>query len=287
MNRLRILLATIWLCLAVTGHALPLWELEGTHNRIVILGSVHFLRAEDAPLPEAIARVYADADVIVFEVDLGRLDPLEIQSVLARLALDAEGRDLEDILGHQDYRTAAQLAAGVDIDLNTLRPYEPWYAALQITQLRLLQLGFDGSFGVETQMTLKAVADGKPIVGLESLEEQFGALDSLPATAQRVFLMQTLEDAGTISEELDTIVAAWKAGDMATLEQTLMAGLEDQQALRESVLVQRNRNWTRQIIEFTKQSRDYLIIVGALHLVGEDSVIRMLEEAGISSRRIH
>lgn len=287
MNRLRILLATIWLCLAVTGHALPLWELEGTHNRIVILGSVHFLRAEDAPLPEAIARVYADADVIVFEVDLGRLDPLEIQNVLARLALDAEGRDLEDILGHQDYRTAAQLAAGVDIDLNTLRPYEPWYAALQITQLRLLQLGFDGSFGVETQMTLKAVADGKPIVGLESLEEQFGALDSLPATAQRVFLMQTLEDAGTISEELDTIVAAWKAGDMATLEQTLMAGLEDQQALRESVLVQRNRNWTRQIIEFTKQSRDYLIIVGALHLVGEDSVIRMLEEAGISSRRIH
>lgn len=287
MNRLRILLATIWLCLAVTGHALPLWELEGTHNRIVILGSVHFLRAEDAPLPEAIARVYADADVIVFEVDLGRLDPLEIQSVLARLALDADGRDLEDILGHQDYRTAAQLAAGVDIDLNTLRPYEPWYAALQITQLRLLQLGFDGSFGVETQMTLKAVADGKPIVGLESLEEQFGALDSLPATAQRVFLMQTLEDAGTISEELDTIVEAWKAGDMATLEQTLMAGLEDQQALRESVLVQRNRNWTRQIIGFTKQSRDYLIIVGALHLVGEDSVIRMLEEAGISSRRIH
>lgn len=287
MNRLRILLATIWLCLAVTGHALPLWELEGTHNRIVILGSVHFLRAEDAPLPEAIARVYADADVIVFEVDLGRLDPLEIQSVLARLALDADGRDLEDILGHQDYRTAAQLAAGVDIDLNTLRPYEPWYAALQITQLRLLQLGFDGSFGVETQMTLKAVADGKPIVGLESLEEQFGALDSLPATAQRVFLMQTLEDAGTISEELDTIVAAWKAGDMATLEQTLMAGLEDQQALRESILVQRNRNWTRQIIGFTKQSRDYLIIVGTLHLVGEDSVIRMLEEAGISSRRIH
>lgn len=287
MNRLRILLATIWLCLAVTGHALPLWELEGTHNRIIILGSVHFLRAEDAPLPEAITRVYADADVIVFEVDLSRLDPTEIQGVLARLALDADGRDLEDILGHQDYRTAARLAAGVDIDLNTLRPYEPWYAALQITQLRLLQLGFDGSFGVETQMTLKAVADGKPIVGLESLEDQFGALDSLPATAQRVFLMQTLEDARTISDELDTIVTAWKAGDMATLEQTLMAGLEDQQALHESILVQRNRNWTRQIIGFTKQSRDYLIIVGTLHLVGEDSVIRMLEEAGISSRRIH
>jgi len=286
MNRLRVLLATLSLCVTVTGHALPLWELEGTNNRIVVLGSVHFLRAEDSPLPEAIGNVYEDADVIVFELDLSRLDPLEAQGVLARLALDARGRDLEDILGHQKFRTATRLAADVDIDLNTLRPYEPWYAALQITQIRLLQLGFDASFGVETQMTLKAVADGKPIVGLESFEDQLGALDSLPETAQQKFLMQTLEDAQTISDGLDTIVAAWKAGDTETLEQELMAGLEDQRDLYQSILVQRNRNWTKQIIGFTKQSRDYMIIVGALHLVGEDSVIRMLEEAGIASRRI-
>jgi len=286
MNRLRVLLATLSLCVTVTGHALPLWELEGTNNRIVVLGSVHFLRAEDSPLPEAIGNVYEDADVIVFELDLSRLDPLEAQGVLARLALDARGRDLEDILGHQKFRTATRLAADVDIDLNTLRPYEPWYAALQITQIRLLQLGFDASFGVETQMTLKAVADGKPIVGLESFEDQLGALDSLPETAQQKFLMQTLEDAQTISDGLDTIVAAWKAGDTETLEQELMAGLEDQRDLYQSILVQRNRNWTKQIIGFTKQSRDYMIIVGALHLVGEDSVIRMLEEAGIESRRI-
>ncbi len=286
MNRLRVLLATLSLCVTVTGHALPLWELEGTNNRIVVLGSVHFLRAEDSPLPEAIGNVYEDADVIVFELDLSRLDPLEAQGVLARLALDARGRDLEDILGHQKFRTATRLAADVDIDLNTLRPYEPWYAALQITQIRLLQLGFDGSFGVETQMTLKAVADGKPIVGLESFEDQLGALDSLPETAQQKFLMQTLEDAQTISDGLDTIVAAWKAGDTETLEQELMAGLEDQRDLYQSILVQRNRNWTKQIIGFTKQSRDYMIIVGALHLVGEDSVIRMLEDAGIASHRI-
>ena len=286
MNRLRVLLATLSLCVTVTGHALPLWELEGTNNRIFVLGSVHFLRAEDSPLPEAIGNVYKDADVVVFELDLSRLDPLEAQGVLARLALDARGRDLEDILGHQKFRTATRLAADVDIDLNTLRPYEPWYAALQITQLRLLQLGFDGSFGVETQMTLKAVADGKPIVGLESFEDQLGALDSLPETAQQTFLMQTLEDAQTISDGLGTIVAAWKAGDTETLEQELMAGLEDQRDLYQSILVQRNRNWTKQIIGFTKQSRDYMIIVGALHLVGEDSVIRMLEEAGIASRRI-
>ena len=66
-----------------------------------------------------------------------------------------------------------------------------------------------------------------------------------------------------------------------------MAGLEDQQDLYQRILVQRNRDWTQQIIGFTKQPRDYMIIVGALHLVGEDSVIRMLKEAGISSRRIH
>ena len=287
MNRLRILLVTIALCLAATSHALPLWELQGTNSRIFILGSVHFLRAEDSPLPESIANVYGKVDTVVFELDLSRLDPLEIQGVLTQLALDARGRDLEDILGRQDYRAASRLAAAIDIDLNTLRPYEPWYVALQITQLRLQQLGFDGTFGVETQMTLKAVADGKPIIGLESIEDQFSALDSLSETAQREFLMQTLEDAGDISDGLETIIAAWKAGDTATLEQELMTGLEEQREVYEHILLRRNQNWTQQIIGFTKQSHDYLIIVGALHLVGEDSVIRMLDDAGFSSRQIH
>jgi len=282
----RWLLSGLLLTLTAPAVALPLWELEGTGNRVHILGSVHFLRASDYPLPDAIMRVYDDADVIVFEIDLSSLDPFATQAALQRLAVDPRGDDLEDHLGAGKYRSARALAAEIDIDLAALRPYEPWFAALQITQLRMAQLGFDGTYGIETQLTLRAVGDGKEIGGLESLDDQFAALDSLPASAQREFLMQTLEDAAEIEDDLDRIIAAWRAGDTATLDAELLVGLADQPDLYDRILIRRNRNWTQQIIGFTKSSRNYLVVVGALHLVGDDSVIRMLEDAGYAARQL-
>lgn len=284
----RLLSFGLALCVIVGGRAsaLPLWELEGSDNRVHILGSVHFLRAQDYPLPDRIMDVYADADVVVFELNLSTMDAIETQALMRRLAIDPRGNDLEDYLGSREYRTAATLAGDLDIDLAALRPYEPWFAALQITQLRLAQLGFDGTYGIETQFTLRAVGDGKRIEGLESLEDQFSSLDSLPAPAQREFLMQTLEDAADIEGGLDRIITAWRAGDNATLNDELMMGLEGQPELYDRILVRRNRNWTRQIIGFADSGENYLVVVGTLHLVGDDSVIRMLADAGYPARQL-
>ena len=127
------------LWLATTGaQALPLWEVEGTSNRMYLLGSIHFLRAQDYPLPTAITDALADVDVVVMELDLSAVDPLEMQVTMLSLASDPQGRTLETLLGARTYRKARELAAEIDIDLTIMQPFEPWYATLQITQLRLM-----------------------------------------------------------------------------------------------------------------------------------------------------
>lgn len=269
------------------GAALPLWEIEGTANRIQLLGSVHFLRAGDYPLPTAIETAYRQADVIVMELDLNAIGPADLQRVQQKLAVDPGGRSLRDIVGATTWREATGLARSIDIDLAMLQPFEPWFAALQITQLRLLQLGYDGSFGVDLQISRQALADGKPIRGLETLDEQLGALDALTTGAQQRFFVQTLEDATEIEGELARIVTAWRNGDTATLNTLLLEGLADQPEVYNRILVQRNRRWTQAIIDMIDDSRDYLVIVGTLHLIGDDSVQRMLDEAGIRTRQLH
>ena len=99
-------------------------------------------------------------------------------------------------------------------------------------------------------------------------------------------VIQTLEEAAAVETTLDDIVAAWRSGDTMALERELLAGLKDQRELYQSILVRRNRNWARQILEFTRDSRDYLIVVGTLHLVGRDSMLTMLDEQGFDSRQI-
>jgi uncharacterized protein YbaP (TraB family) len=274
------------LLVASPANALPLWEIQGTSNRIYLLGSIHFLRPQDYPLPDAITRALDEADVIIMELDLSSLDPLRLQSVMMSKAIDPAGRSLEDLLGGQSYRRARDLAAAVDIDLATMRQYEPWYAALQVTQLRLMQLGFDGSLGVETHLLLQAIQQGKEIGGLETLEAQLDSMDSLPPRAQQEFLLVTLEDAADAGEKLDGIIAAWKSGDSASLEENLLEELSDHTELYDQLIVQRNRNWTKSIAEFANDNKDYLVVVGALHLVGNDSVLKMLDEKGFRSRQI-
>ena len=283
--RLFLLCAALLACQSV--WALPLWEIEGTNNRIQLLGSIHFLRDKDYPLPRAMMDAYREADVIVMELVVDRITPDDMQRVTRELAIDPRGKSLRDLVGAGTFREALSLATAINIDLNTMQPFEPWFAALQITQLRLLQMGFDGTKGIEATTARRARADGKPIVGLETLGEQLGTLDTLPATAQRQFLIQTLEEAASIGDDLEKIVSAWRTGDTDTLRTLLLEDLGKQPEIYQQVLVRRNRNWTKKIIDMTDDSQDYLIIVGAMHLIGEDSVQNMLGEAGIRTRQIH
>jgi uncharacterized protein YbaP (TraB family) len=266
--------------------ALPLWELTGTRNNIRLLGSVHLLRASDYPLPRAMDAAYEDADIIVMEADLSRQNTQQMQLTVQKLAIDARGRGLSDLIDARAYRQVAAKTAQINIDIAMLQPFEPWFAALQITQLRMLQLGFDMSFGVDMHYTERAQRDGKRIVGLESIEDQLTLMDTLAPKTQQMFLLQTIDEAEGIEDSMDAILSAWRRGDARGLQKEMLAGMQDQPELYQRIIVARNRNWAGAIQRFADDSQDYLIVVGTLHLVGPDSVLHMLEDAGYPSRQI-
>ena len=286
MRGQRILLALTSSLVLLTAQALPLWELEGTQNRVWLMGSIHFLRKSDYPLPTRMTDAYAAADVVIMELDLAEIDPFASADIMIRMGVAREGRTLEDALGSRAWREAQRKAESIDIDLQLMATFEPWFAALQVTQLRLMQLGFDPSQGIESQLMLRAAEDGKQTGGLETLQAQLSALDSLSEEVQAAFLLQTLDEATQIDNQLEPIIAAWRAGDTRTLETELLQSLAEHPALYDSLLVDRNRDWAAQIAELADDSQDYLIVVGALHLVGNDSVLQLLERRGLRARQI-
>jgi len=70
------------------------------------------------------------------------------------------------------------------------------------------------------------------------------------------------------------------------MERELLKGLDEVPALYDAILVQRNRNWVEPIAALRNRPDDYLVVVGAMHLVGDDSVIAMLEQQGIRTRQL-
>ena len=279
------LIALLGLWAAPSG-ALPLWELTGTGNRITILGSIHFLRAADYPLPAAVGEALDGADILVMEIDMDDLDPAASAVTVAGLARDPRGRTLRELVGPEAWPEVSAGASRLGLDIAALGPFEPWYAAIAVTQLRLAQLGFDPSLGIESRLTADAGRLGKEIRGLETLAGQLGVLDRLSPGAQREFLRTTLEEAAEVDDMADGMIAAWKAADLVALDRDLLAGVRDQPEVYRALIVERNEHFAAAIRELARDDQDYLVVMGTLHLVGPDSVLGMLERAGIGSRRV-
>ena len=280
-----LLFIATWLATG-SARALPLWEITGTRNHVYLLGSIHTLRAADYPLDPAIAAVLAEADVVYMELDMDDLDPAASASTIAALARDPRGRHLPELLGAAAWSSAVAQGQKIGLDLATLAPFEPWYAAVVITQLRLAQLGFDSARGVEAHIVTSAGKSAKEIRGLETLESQLQTLDELSPAAQRRFLELTLEEAASIGDEVDDMIAAWKAGDSAALEEQMLDSVREQPEVYRSLILKRNEAFARAIAKLANDSQDYLVVIGSLHLVGADSVLGMLARDGLKTRPV-
>lgn len=261
-------------------HALTMWLVEGTVNRVYLLGSVHLLRPGDYPLPAGIEAAYADAEALIMELDMDDLDPVETQGLVSRLGVLPPGQSLAELVGPEAYAEASALAADLELPLDMLASVEPWLAAITIEQLALTRIGFDPAYGVESHLVGKAGNDGKEILGLERIEEQLAFLDGLSLDAQRSLLLQTLIDSAELESTMDGLIDAWRHGRLDELEDAMLEDIGEFPELYDALVFKRNQAWTEAIERLLADSKDYLVVVGALHLIGDDGLPAMLERRG-------
>jgi hypothetical protein len=149
-----------------------------------------------------------------------------------------------------------------------------------LLQLELTQRGFKPELGIEQQLAERAVRDGKPIEGLETAEQQFAVLAGLSLPEQKRFLMMSLGESERLDAEIEDLLAAWRSGDVAALEEMLTAAFEEFPELYGPLTEDRNRAWVEQLDGLLDDRDDYLVVVGALHLVGRHSVVELLRRRG-------
>jgi uncharacterized protein YbaP (TraB family) len=256
-----------------------LWSLQGKTNKVYLLGSMHLLK-ESEQLPAAIDSAYADADALIMELDMDDLDPLQMQQAALELAMQPEGRTLQQQLGPKIYEQFVAKTRALGVEPAMLERFQPWFAAITLVQLQLMKLGFDAEAGVERRLTRRAAGDGKKIQGLESVREQLEIMARLPEKQQREFLLYSVNDAERMATEVDALLASWRGGDAAAMAKLLQEGFDEYPDLYRPLTVERNRQWLPQIEQLLDDREDYLVVVGALHLVGKESVIDLLERKG-------
>ncbi len=79
------------------------------------------------------------------------------------------------------------------------------------------------------------------------------------------------------------MVRAWQHGDTQWFANELRSEFKQDSRLYQSVLGARNRKWVPKIEALLNDDKNYLVIVGTGHLVGEGSVIELLKKDGIGA----
>src|SRR5690606_8624386 len=117
-------------------------------------------------------------------------------------------------------------------------------------------------------------------------ELQISIFDRLAEQDQEALLVQTLQELASVEDAIDELLPAWRDGRLDELAEELLSDFSDVPTLYDALVRQRNLDWAEALAGLLAGGGRHLVIVGALHLVGTDSLVGLLEERGFMVERI-
>ena len=171
------------------------------------------------------------------------------------------------------------------MNLRKVNHYKPWLVYLMHHQSQAQKMGYADAFGVDNHFFRKARAVGKRISGLESIDYHVSLFDRMSPKAQEAMLLEAFKDPMEFRKEFRQLVKTWHRGDVEDLE-FVVEDFKDNPEVYKILIQERNQNWLPKIQSFLTKGENYLVIVGAAHLVSEDGLVNLLMENGYEVRRM-
>lgn len=287
----RLAAGLLLLAFATAGLAadrLFLWEVRADGNTVFLLGTVHFWKVENYPLPAPIEDAFAQARVLAVELDPSQ--PAARQAILRR-AVYGPGDGLDRHLPLSLVTEAQRAVAKFGLDEQFVLQAKPWLLASVLMAAAGRESGYTPDAGIDAHLIARAKAAGKRIVEIESVELQMAVFESMTPAEQALFVKQAVGviHRGAAGEVFDTIARLWRKGDIEGLEALQRMGLESEPlaaAFIKRTIRDRNPAMADAVERLLGNGEPALIAVGAAHLAGEGSVVELLEQRGYAVRQV-
>jgi uncharacterized protein len=258
----------------------PIWKISDDDSTVFLAGSVHLLREKDMPLPPAFDRVYSEAEELVFEIDMADMTKPSMALEIRKLGTLPNGEKLADKLSTETMTRLRKYLKDHKMPEAMFDTFTPGMAYLLLGSLEAARAGAKAELGLETIFYEKSKMDGKSSRGLETVAYQMSRFNEFNVATLEDLLNESLDEVDKESDQLDSIINAWREGKTEVLADLIVDQTAPNPELQEILLTERNRNWVPEIEKGLSTDRDVMFIVGAAHLVGEDSVVALLQAKG-------
>jgi hypothetical protein len=263
------------------------WKATSDTTVVYLLGSIHMGVPSMYPLPGVITDAFNRSKYIVVEVNESAADPQEVQQKMQLMGMYT-GTDT--IADHVDQKTYQQLKTFLNqsqLPTQLFTKMKPGLIAITLSVLRLQQLGYSPDLGVDRHFLTLANKQSKPILELETMDQQLNLL--LNFSDDALLLKHTMTQLADMETLTADMTRAWQLGDAARLEKLMITDQikenPEYKPLMDRLIFRRNITMAEKIKAYLRSTKSYFVVVGAGHLVGDKGIVTLLKKAGYKTQQ--
>lgn len=259
-----------------------LWKISGNglDKPSYLYGTIHLTCNYKAT--DKLVKAFAETDQVTLEIDM---DDPSMQAKMMKGMMMKDGETMKKLLSEEDYTQLASFFkenTGMSLDMfNTIKPF----AVTAMLISKLVPCSPPASYEAEFMKIAKEQEE--EVLGLESIEYQMGVFDSIPYKDQLNDLVKMAKEGLEESKsEFEKLNVLYDKEDIEGLMK-MMTENEDMTAkFADELLNKRNKNWIPVIEQMSKETPTFYG-VGAMHLAGEEGVIKLLRNAGYTVEAVN
>lgn len=276
----KIVFLSIWICCG-TGQ-LPaqdtrsslLWEISGNglSDPSYLFGTFHIMCKQDFRISDTLESKIKGVKQFFGELKLD--DPALQTKLMSKLLMTDQ--TLQTMIPENEYPVISkkfQEITGMPlIMLNNFKPF------MSLSLLALNSISCKETVQPETEFVKMAEKYEIPVMGLETVDDQLGAIDKEPVDSQILSLKKTVLNFDSVKNVMTEMIAVYQQRNIDSLYRYMQqSGMSDD---FETVLLdRRNQNWIP-IMEAAIRNGPAFFAVGAGHLGGQEGVINLLRKKG-------
>ncbi len=287
----RLLLTLSIIVSALHTNAQLLWQISGNglEKSSYIIGTHHLAPISIVDSISGFTTAFRNSEQIIGELKMSELQSTEIAEMMEQMMVSKGDTTLRSLLSIEDYLFINNFTKEyLQFDISTIPTIKGSFIQNNIVvQMFLKKIGgFNPQEQLDEFIQTLGSNQGKKVLGLETPEFQFDLLyNSASLQRQADLLLCLLKNIELEMEQMQLLTNAYMRQDLQELlrlsEQS--EGNDCDMTIEEKVAMIDNRNllWVNTLDDNIKQSPS-LIVVGALHLPGENGVLNLLRQKGYS-----
>jgi uncharacterized protein len=211
------------------------------------------------------------------EINVKGMDTAKAMGLVQKYGTYGDDDSLSKHLSKEDSAALDEFCKSQGMPRFALEHFKPWVVAVTVIAADLQLAGADPKLGIDMHF-LDQVRPPQRIEELETADYQMSLFAGATEQEQQEMLSLSLKH-----REKDLIRKIQDAYFSADAEQLLKLSREEQsgpQSLMKKLIDDRNITMAAKLEDYLKGKEQFFVVVGALHLVGEKGIARLLQDKG-------